>query len=154
MVSWSAEATVPEVPGGSATVTTDDAATTITFESVEAAGATMVTVYAVPPEAAPAPPQGFEFADNYYDVRAIDRYGAESDPATLRVAVGEAQPLAAPVLRGTTQAGGTNLLTWEHAGALGFVIRGEAFVALAVLSRLAGVPAPSVATRSRRPPVD
>jgi len=68
-VTWSAEPTEPEVPGGSVTVTTDDAATTITFASVEQGGATMVTVYAVPPEAAPAPPQGFAFAGNYYDVR-------------------------------------------------------------------------------------
>jgi len=68
-VTWSAEATEPDVPGGSASVTTPDGTTTIAFESVAEAGATMVTVYAVPPSAAPAPPQGFTFAGNYYDVR-------------------------------------------------------------------------------------
>ncbi len=47
-----------------------------------------------------------------YDVRAIDRYGAESEAATVRVAVGDVQPPAAPIALQATVVASNVQLGW------------------------------------------
>ncbi len=47
-----------------------------------------------------------------YDVRAMDRYGAESEPATLRVPVGDVEPPAAPIELVATVVAHDVRLTW------------------------------------------